>query len=409
MGFVLFGYDNPLDSLPAPVVPIGSSDGILVAVFSSVDNGISLEPLDKNVSFVRVAEPQWFEICHFNPARDRLFALSGSHIVAYCAVREKAFFLSLLSDPEFSASNPFTRYSMAMRSGMTPLIVAEMSACVYLLACDDESLAERWYTNEKTRLEHDGRCISETLPASHRELINRALRQDASLVLTPLTSELQKTHYQRILESAVRAIGAYAAAAHTVEYHSGEAHLRWDVIAQLLITAYPAINVRGSSMPGYVEELCVADILSQKPEFLPPQNTRLVFEIQPDLPLIVINRPLVELLVRGLVEMALARTRRGSVVVHVHSIVVEDRGLQVEPALGGVFLVPTKPENAWTRHEMISVEVSDTSWLGDRGPLTETMELFRIIATLLHGWLRIRQHGHTGVDVEVALPLVPPA
>lgn len=102
MNFRLLGHGCPYGAYPAPVIPIGKTDGSWVAVYAGGNAGPTLEPIEKDAGFVRYDPVLRKKLANFDLHSHRLFAYSPSEVVMYEAKDEKEFLGKVLEHQKFS-------------------------------------------------------------------------------------------------------------------------------------------------------------------------------------------------------------------------------------------------------------------------------------------------------------------
>jgi len=107
MSFQLLGMDNAYGRYPAPVVPIGKLNGVLVAVYPGSETCDDRIPED--ASYVPFSDQQRLALYDFNHLSERLFAIKADHVVRYHINDEGEFFAGLLLNPKFSKNDPEMR------------------------------------------------------------------------------------------------------------------------------------------------------------------------------------------------------------------------------------------------------------------------------------------------------------
>ena len=125
---ILVGYDCPLGSYPAPLVPIICENDKYKAVYLDEDLQLHTHPVvSTNFSNLSDCEESIKKkLEKFDYCRHRLFAISESDIEFYEIKLEKSFFINLLSDDNFSENNPFVRVSLAEATGYNSLLRREL-------------------------------------------------------------------------------------------------------------------------------------------------------------------------------------------------------------------------------------------------------------------------------------------
>jgi CheY-like chemotaxis protein len=145
---VLLGHQCPLDIYPGPVVPIGTLDRKLVAVYyhrESANQSPIIEALSESCHFVRHSDPD--HLPPFNPVRDRLFALSQDDLRIYSARARSQFYLKLLRSPGFARDNPYLRFALAKVVGDNNTIQHELASCRIDLLSVSPDLPDMWYSS----------------------------------------------------------------------------------------------------------------------------------------------------------------------------------------------------------------------------------------------------------------------
>jgi hypothetical protein len=149
--FQLLGHDNPFGRYPSPVVPIGKFNGRLVAVCAG-ERGPELLNVADDAMYVRYDATLIFKLHGFNYQTHRLFAFSEKDVSSYYAPSEAAYFSQLLADPEFSATNPFLRFSFAKVVSEPTVLIEELYNCVATLRRTSEEFLDTWYERQREAL-----------------------------------------------------------------------------------------------------------------------------------------------------------------------------------------------------------------------------------------------------------------
>jgi RNA polymerase sigma factor (sigma-70 family) len=167
--FEILGHDNPL-GYPAPVVPVGRLDGLLVAFYAS-DRVTEVVIEDESSEFVKYDEALRRALRDFDYHNERLFGFSDDRVDSYKIDEQSAYFRSLLRDIHFSLDNPFLRLSLAKATGEKHLTIFEIFLCSLRLARDSTEFTDAWYRAQYDMLEHGYDLIGVVdLPQDWREL-----------------------------------------------------------------------------------------------------------------------------------------------------------------------------------------------------------------------------------------------
>lgn len=156
---MLIGYQNPLDDYPALVIPIVRVRGKHYAVHEAERSVYELEPLNPRESFRRL-DVVAGELASFDYERQGLLALGPEDITAYRRTEMETLFRRLLSDSDFAAHRPFTRYSFARLAKVPEVLGREFAHCLSWLVLQehiegtphDHSFIESWYEAQVTEL-----------------------------------------------------------------------------------------------------------------------------------------------------------------------------------------------------------------------------------------------------------------
>lgn len=142
--FELLGHDNPWGEYPAPVVPIGSLNNVLVAVYEGKE-GAEIVELEEKVKFVRHHGDLAAKFAGFDYVQHRLFAFSSENVTSYLRNSEITFFHKLLRSPAMRKASPFFRLSLARETGYSYEIARELVSCVNQLRESAPLFADKWY------------------------------------------------------------------------------------------------------------------------------------------------------------------------------------------------------------------------------------------------------------------------
>ncbi len=160
--FELLGFSNPLDDYPSPIVPIGRLNGQLVAVYTTMKDGVShvTETLSEEAAFDRLTPELKDALGGFDYLFDNLYAVTSTDVRKYHVADQKEFFLSLLADDNFAPDNPFARLSIAQPTGEPAIILAEIKKCYKGLG-KTPRFKKAWLIQEIEQMRADGIDVAE--------------------------------------------------------------------------------------------------------------------------------------------------------------------------------------------------------------------------------------------------------
>lgn len=152
---MLVGHQNPLGTYPACVIPVVDIDGKQFAVHDEGSGEQRLVSLEANESFVPVDVPS-VDMTTFAPHTDRILAESAQTLHLYPRDQEERFFYALLSDPNFTADAPFTRYEFAWLTKDPDIFGREFASCLAWLMTQEHlegtpretAFLESWYRQQ---------------------------------------------------------------------------------------------------------------------------------------------------------------------------------------------------------------------------------------------------------------------
>ncbi len=114
--FVLLGHDCPYGRYPAPVIPIGRLNGILVAVYPIGTGGLVADPIEEQAEYVRHNADLSRKLAGFDSCSHRLFASAPDDVEYYPASREQELFGKLLNDLNFHTADRRFRLMFARKA-----------------------------------------------------------------------------------------------------------------------------------------------------------------------------------------------------------------------------------------------------------------------------------------------------
>jgi hypothetical protein len=162
--FQLVGHDCPMGRYPAPVVPIGTLDGALVAIYVSESNRIEVVPVDQNRDFIHHSESLRGELGKFNYRGDCLFALAADRLLVYRSDQQARFFADLLRDSRFVSDDPFFRYSLAKTTHSASVILTAVRECIEYLQTYASAFVDQWYYSVRSQ-------VADRLPGTHLPMV----------------------------------------------------------------------------------------------------------------------------------------------------------------------------------------------------------------------------------------------
>lgn len=215
--FKLLGHDNPLGRYPAPVVPIGTLNDELVAIYAGTDDPqvVSVRP---DALYVRHEKSLALKLQKFDYIHDRLFAFDEQQVEFYHVAEEQTYFKQLLGDFDFSERNPFLRLSLAKAVSAPDVLVDEVYRCVDSLSrFADQRFIDEWYKRERenllkeidasyySRLPESWKVLLQLHQAKKPAVVPSAVSTSSTLITKPMCFvRMPFESRQEVYEHAVR-------------------------------------------------------------------------------------------------------------------------------------------------------------------------------------------------------------